>query len=122
MMLKKATQLKQEPKLIGPLPEAPGIEAKDGRESPDILFFGRKIAQQSAEHAGPREQQHGRQFPMVPVSDGRNRNQDAGKQSGDVAAHHSGQQAALQAKIHGVVLHVIQNTKEDTASVHYREH
>ena len=72
----------------------------EGCELPDVFLVRRQIAEQPAHDAGSGEQQHG-QGPAL--EQGRDRNQDAGHQPGDVAPEHPHHQASFHPQVDGLI-------------------
>ena len=66
-------------------------------ETPDLAGIGREIAQNSSEHSDTGKQRQGKIF--VIYDGGRERNEDARDQTGDIAAENPGQQAPFESEI-----------------------
>ena len=80
--------------------QADDRQVGEGRELPDVFLIRREIAKQAAHHAGGGEQQHGQGLAL---EQGRDRDEDAGHQTGDVAPEHPHHQAAFHPQVDGLI-------------------
>jgi len=111
-------QVKHGPSEVAALAERlKEAQVEERRSAPDVVFVGGEIAQHAAEQSDPGIEGEGGELSMEERREG---DQQARGHAGDVAAEQSGEQAAFETKIGGVVgFHA--DAQEDAGGEHGAE-